>query len=310
VGLNVSDWHVIGIDAGGSATTAVLVDARGNEVAQAVAGGANLRSVGSTVVAQVLAAVLAPLLKQGPVRAVCIGAAGAGRDADSETVHDIAKNLIPSETELIIKHDGQIALRAATSKKPAMVVIAGTGSMAYGERADGTSVRGGGYGALIGDDGGAFVVGLAALRHTARALDGIDRTGPLADSVAHALGAKSANQIIERVHRWPPDVAMIAALATLVGEACDAGDAAAEDIAVVQARALAAIAGHVARSVRGDTAELPVALSGGAFDAVPLLYDAVGRAVERTGQCEVFRLKTRPAKGAALIALDALEQPK
>jgi len=294
----------VGIDAGGSETTGVLVDEQGNLVARSGAGGANLRNVGPTVVGQVLAAVLAPLLAPGGVRVVCIGAAGAGREADSDAVKEIARHLIPAETTLFVKHDGQIALRAATADRPAMVVIAGTGSMAYGERADGTPARAGGYGTLIGDDGGAYAVGLAALRHTARALDGVDKRGRLADSVAHALGAKTANEMIERVHRWPPDVAKIAALAVLVGEACDAGDAAAEDIAVVQARELASIAGHVASSVRGDTPELPVALAGGAFDAVPLLFDAVGRAVERSGKCDVFPLKVMPAMGAALIALD------
>lgn len=294
----------IGIDAGGSETIGVLVDERGEQVGRSVAGGANLHNVGPTVVGQVLAAVLAPLLEGGGVRAVCIGAAGAGREVDAEIVRDIVRHLIPEHTALVVKHDAQIALRAATAEKPAMVVIAGTGSMAYGERADGTSARAGGYGTLIGDDGSAYAVGLAALRHTARALDGVDRQGRLANSVADALGAKMANEIIERVQRWPPEIAKIAALAVLVGEACDAGDAAAEDIAVVHARGLASIAGLVASSVRRDAHELPVALAGGAFDAVPLLFDAVGRAVERSGPTDVFRLKTPPAIGAAFIALD------
>ena len=298
----------IGIDAGGSETTGVLVDSYGAQIARSTAGGANLHNVGPTVVGQVLAAVLAPLLERGGVRVVCIGAAGAGRDADIAAVHDIARHLVPDGTVVIVKHDGQIALRAATASKPAMVVIAGTGSMAYGERADGTPERAGGYGTLIGDDGGGYAVGIAALRHTARALDGVDRQDKLADSVAHALGAKSANEVIERVHRWPPDVAKIASLAVLVGEACDAGDAAAQDIAVMHARSLAALAGHVASSVRGDAHELPVALAGGAFDAVPLLFDAVGRAVERSGPCDVFRLETPAAMGAALIALDEVQR--
>ena len=295
----------IGIDAGGSETTGVLVDESGEQVARSAAGGANLHNVGPTVVAQVLAAVLTPLLEGGGVRAVCVGAAGAGREADAETLREILIHLIPEGTALVVKHDAQIALRAATADRPAMVVIAGTGSMAYGERADGTSVRAGGYGTLIGDDGSAYAVGLAALRHAARAFDGVDRQGRLANSVAHVLGAKTANDLIERVHRWPPEVAKIAAMAVLVGEACDAGDAAAEDIAVIHARALASIAGHVASAVRDGTHELPVALAGGAFDAVPLLFDAVGRAVERSGPSDVFRPKTPPAIGAALIALDA-----
>ena len=303
----------VGIDAGSTGTRGVLVDAAGTELARAGAGGASVRTMSATIVAQVFAAVLTPLLEGGGVRAVCVGAAGAGRAGDREAIAQLLRDLVPPEVRLTVCHDAQIALRAATAARPAMVVIAGTGSIAYGERADRSEVRAGGYGPVIGDDASGYALGIAAVRHTARALDGVDQRGALANSVVAALGAASSADIIERVHRWPPDVSSVAQLAANVGEASAGGDAAAEEIVSLQARALAATAAHVARAVRsavdGQTgAELAVALSGGAFDAVPALIDIVGRAVERTGPCAVSRLVTPPAIGAALIALDSLHE--
>jgi len=300
----------VGIDAGSTSTRGVLVDAAGTELARSSAGGANVRMMSATVVAQVMAAVLAPLLEGGGVRAVCVGAAGAGRAGDRDALAELLRGLVPAEVKLIVCNDAQIALRAATASRPAMVVIAGTGSIAYGERAGGGEARAGGYGAVIGDDGSGYAIGIAAIRHAARALDGIDAGGMLASTVAARLDAKSSSDLIDRVQRWPPDVSAISQLAAAVGEAAASGDAAAEEIVSFQARALATAAAHVARVVRADPVapdqmELPVALGGGTFEAIPVLVDVVGRAVERTGPCAVTRLATPPAMGAALIALDA-----
>jgi N-acetylglucosamine kinase-like BadF-type ATPase len=303
----------IGIDAGGSKTDAVLVDAGGVELARASAGGANLRSSGRHAAEASLSSVISALLGGHHVRAICVGAAGAGREADRDELYELLKRVAPPRILLIVMHDGEIALRTATSARPAMVVIAGTGSLAYGERADGTSDRAGGYGALIGDPGSGYAIGLDAITHTARALEGVEPTGSLVTEISRALQVSSANDLIEGVAQplhgspeWAARSARVAALAAYVATADRAGDAAARQILARHERLLGALAARVARDVRDGDAALPVALCGGAYDAVPTLVAAVTQAVGGTGPCAIIRLERSPAVGAALIALERL----
>lgn len=300
----------IGIDAGGTTTEAILVDADGAELARASSGGANLHSIDRQQAEANLSSVISPLLTGHRVRAICIGAAGAGREADQNKLREVVRWAAPPGMIVIVKHDGEIALRAATSARPAMVVIAGTGTLAYGERADGSPVRAGGYGTLIGDPGSAHAIGLGAIAHAARALDGVETRGPLAAAISGQLDAESTNDLIEHVERsndgLPEGVAAVAALAPHVGGADRAGDPAAREILARHEQLLGALAAVVAREVRDKDASLPVALSGGAYEAVPTLVTAVTRAVQTTGPCEIVRPEQSPAAGAAAIALDRL----
>jgi N-acetylglucosamine kinase-like BadF-type ATPase len=207
---------------------------------------------------------------------------------------------------LIVKHDGEIALRAVTRARPAMVVIAGTGSLAYGERADGAPTRAGGYGPLIGDPGSAHAIGLAAIAHAARAFDGLEPAGPLATEISRELDVDCANDLIERIAQPAFDVPDVAALAVHVGVADRAGDSAAREILAPHEQLLGALAARVAREVRDRDAMLPIALSGGAYDALPSLVGAVTRAVQATGPCDIVRPELSPAAGAAAIALERL----
>lgn len=292
----------IGLDVGGSKTVGVLVDAAGCVLRHAKAGGANVRSVGEEIARTNLSAVLRDLSRGVDVQAVCIGTAGIDRRGDRERFESLVRGLLPAGAELGICHDGQIALRAGTEQRPAIVVIAGTGSLVYGERSDGSGVRSGGYGAVIGDDGSGYAAGLAAVKHAACALDGVEESGPLARAVLDALGASTVAELIEKIHVWPPDVGAIAALAPLVGDAAEAGDPAAGAIVENQAALLGRHVERVARSVRSAN-ELPVVLAGGAFDAVAALVPVVESAARKTGPARIERLTAEPALGAARLAL-------
>ena len=295
---------VVGVDAGASKTVAVAADSRGAVVAREVAGGANMRSAGPEAARANLRAALSAVCAPGHVAAICIGAAGIDRPADRRAFEALAAPLVPAGALLILCHDAKIALRAATGRRPALVVVAGTGSLAYGETAAGAGVRAAGYGALIGDDGSALAIGMRALRHTARALDGVVPSDRMAQETARALGVRSVAQIIARVHRWPPDVALIAGLAPLVA-AHYARNAVARRIVDAEARKLGAYALSVARRVR-TRAVLCVSLAGGAFEGVAQLGPFVRAAVERSGPCDVSRPVREPALGAVDIALEAL----
>jgi N-acetylglucosamine kinase-like BadF-type ATPase len=294
---------VIGIDAGGSKTLGLLVDESGAVLQRARTGGSNPRSVGRDRAAENLRGALAPLLAGREIAAVCIGAAGIAREADEEFFRAAIEANVRPGTSILLRNDAQIVLRAGTKHRPAVAVIAGTGSLVYGERAGGQGVRAGGYGALVGDAGSSYAIGMAAVRHAAHVLDGVEPQDGLSQAVLEAIDARTVLELIDRVHRWPPDVGALASLAPLVGDAAQRGEAAAQHIVERESNALERQVAKVARSVRSETA-LPVVLSGGAFDAVPELIAAVEKGAEATGRSTIERAALEAAHGAALTALD------
>ena len=250
-----------------------------------------------------------PLLSGGNVAVVCIGAAGAGRESDREFFREELSRLVPAQTSVIVCHDGQIALRAGTPQRPALVVIAGTGSLVYGERQNGEGVRAGGYGAIIGDGAGAYAMGMAAIHHTALVLDGVDAKSALSEALLESLATQSANELIERVHHWPPDIGAIAALASNVGEAAASGDVCAKRIVAGACDELSRQVRAVAEQIR-TPADLPIIATGGAFDSVPELLDAARAGAQATGEASLRRLALEPAHGAALLALEWMQKPE
>ena len=70
---------------------------------------------------------------------------------------DIVAEILPTPIEVV--GDMLIALEAAFDSGPGVIVIAGTGSIAYGRNRQGTTVRAGGWGFAIGDEGSAHWIG-------------------------------------------------------------------------------------------------------------------------------------------------------
>lgn len=129
---------VIGFDIGGSKTRAVLAD--GDTVlAKALGGGANIASVGLAEAIRQPDIVLAALPAVG-VTAVCAGAAGADSPQTIEVLRQLLADRLPGVTVLVV-HDARLLL-AAAGLDTGVAVISGTGSVAWGIRADGTDAPG------------------------------------------------------------------------------------------------------------------------------------------------------------------------
>jgi glucosamine kinase len=294
--------RAIGVDAGGSKTLGLVVDENGRVLLRACSAGANPRSVGRTQSAQRLREVLTQLVRVGDVDAVCIGAAGAGRTEDRAFVERVARTVVPSGAALAVCTDAEIALNAGTTDRPAVVVLAGTGSLVYGEAADGRPVRCGGHGPLLGDGAGGYDIGLCALRRCADVLDGILPPSRLTDDILAELGRTTLDALVDWVMRWPPDVSAIADLAPRVAQAAQAGDAGAKEIIAGACDDLARRVQVVCSQVRTPE-PLPVVCHGGLFDGVPDLFITVRASAHATGPAAVGRPTLQPAHGAALKAL-------
>lgn len=295
--------YVIGFDAGGTKTVGLLADATGEVLREARGGGANLVVHGELAVEKSLYQVLDMLEPPGPVAATCLGIAGADREQDRKVLTDVLRRLGLRRGVRIV-NDAYIALVAGAPERYGIVIVSGTGSIAYGVDPSGKTARAGGWGYLLGDEGSAFWIGHAAVRLGIRAADGRGPATALYRTICEDLDLDEPAKLVEWFYDQELSRERVAKLARLVEEAAAEHDEAAEDLLEQAAQHLARAAQAVARQL-----EFPgpysVVLSGGAFRACPSLYARLERFLELPGG-RVVRLEAEPATGAVQLALDTL----
>lgn len=297
----------IGIDAGGSKSRLVARSA-GREDLVLEGPAANVQTAGIDGAARVFTGLIneALQLRPGiPLVSVCAGAAGAGR-ADDRTALEAAwrEHLGPAAPpHLRVVHDAVIAIEAAFEGGSGIIIIVGTGSIAFAKAMDGAFHRVGGWGYLLGDEGSGFAIGLDGLRAVAAAIDGgpATRIQPL---VAERLGIQTADALIHNVYRKHlhiPDVA------PLVIEAAEEGDAAARYIIEDQLRRLAQQVRWLVDRCRDI--EPQIALMGGLTRNAPI-RDALERNLRTLlPGWVIMDPKHDPVEGAVRLAMQANCRP-
>ena len=298
--------YVIGIDAGGTKTVGLLGDESGAVLREARSGGANLRLQGELSVEKSLFQVIDALDAPQPVDALCLGIAGVGNDADRDVVRDVLRRLGIRRAVRIV-NDAEIALIAGAPDGHGIVLVSGTGSIAYGIDPSGKSARSGGWGYLLGDEGSAFWLGHAAVRAGIRAADGRGPATILFERICEHLEVREPAQLVEWFYDQELSRTRVAQLARLVEEAAADGDETAQDLLDHAAR-------HLARAARAVERQLdfpgpfPLVLSGGAFRACPSLVRRLEARLDDLPQARVVRLEAEPATGAVKLALELLRE--
>lgn len=317
----------LGVDGGGSSTTTLAADATGAVVGRGLAGPCNPKAIGVPAALGALEASMRGALASAgadwaDVSALATGLAGFDRPAERESLRawlsERAPGLPPSR--IVAANDAEIVLAAAFGDGPGVALIAGTGSIAIGRGIDGKTIRAGGWGPLIGDEGGAYRFALDALRLTARRADGrAPRPEPdrLTETVLALLGVDRPESIVIPLHAPDMDRARIAALARdLVAIAED--DPAFKAEALDRAAAdLAELADAVARRRNpvGSRASasppaplpLPLAMAGSFLIRASGLRAGVVEALRARGWSPEPKLVEEPALGAVRLALRTLE---
>ena len=297
--------HVLGIDAGGTKTVCLLAGEDGRIVAEARGPGANLQASGELEVEKVIHRVIEDAIGERDLRpdAVCLGIAGVDRPKDSEAVAAIMRRLGFKSRTLVV-NDALVALVAGAGDQPGVVIVAGTGSIAYGRAADGRAARAGGWGYLLGDEGGGFWIGRAALVAVVRQFDGRGPATLLTDLVLEQMGLSSPRELIHAVYDRGMQRQAMAAMASVVQRAAESGDAVAREILGRAAGELAGAAASVITKLgmRGDV--FPTVLAGGVLRGIPPLAQEVSlRIAEIAPRTDVRPLEAEPAAGAVFLAL-------
>lgn len=234
--------------------------------------------------------------------AVCVGIAGVDRPNDARVMRDMLSRLCRGSRTLVV-NDALIALEAGAPGLPGIVLIAGTGSIAYGRDAANQAARAGGWGHVLGDEGSGFWLGRKALSAVLRAADHRGEPTALAARITAHFGVAREQELVQPIYEGGMKPRVIAAIAPIVGEMAEAGDRVAMRIVDSGVDELTAAAVSVARRLSLVDANIPLPLAGGIFHALPLVKRLV---VERLScllpHARPELLAAEPASGALRLA--------
>jgi N-acetylglucosamine kinase-like BadF-type ATPase len=248
----------LGVDGGQSSTLALVGDESGEVIG--VGRGGPCQADGGLREALEPAGALGVTFK-----AACFGLSGG-----PETQEVVARGLVHAE-RFVFTHDAAVALSGALAGEPGIVVIAGTGSIAFGRNLEGRTARAGGWGFAFGDEGGAFDVVRQALRAMLRQEEGWGSATAMRNPFFPAEELDSAHHLIHRFYRGEATRAELAALAPLVDQAAAAGDHVAQEILKSAAQSLATFAGAVRAQLFPPGEPVWFSYTGGVFRSPVIL---------------------------------------
>ena len=300
----------LGIDAGGSKTTCVAGDET-SVLATATTGGSSVVRRGEAEARTQLheaieRACACAKVNLAEVRAVCIGMAGAARPVISSIVKGIVAEIFSGEVQVV--GDMVVALEAAFATKPGVIVIAGTGSIAYGRNKDGHTLRAGGWGFAISDEGSGHWIGRAAVSGVMRAQDE-DEASPtgLALNILRAWRLETLDELVQAANASP--ARDFANLFPHVLAAADRGDPIARSVLMQAGAELAGLAKIVIGRIFEEAPTVPVAMAGGVFRNSALVRNVFHNSLRSEyPQAAVAPTIVDPAQGALELARRSIQR--
>jgi glucosamine kinase len=254
----------LGIDGGGSKTRCIIGDET-QLLGTGTSSGSNLLRVGEACTRDSFSAAIHECCVQAGVSPqsisrTCAGVAGAAQAEVREALERLLGEIVGGEIEVV--GDMETALEAAFGVGPGVIVIAGTGSIAYGRNRQGETVRAGGWGRMISDEGSGHWIGVEAIGYALRAHARGGHSLLLRGLMA-ALDSKTVDDLIVRANASPaPD---FASLFPVILEAAKNGDPNARAVLRRAGGELARLAEVAIERLFRNEQEVEVAALGGVF---------------------------------------------
>jgi len=307
--------YFLGVDGGASKTAALVTDESAVPLGRGLAGGSNHLRVGiEQATRNIERAVNSALVEAGvairEIEYAYCGIAGSDHIEHHERVVEALRVFFP-RGNFVVDNDARIALTGAVGFGSGIVVIAGTGSVAFGRNTSGGEARAGGWGPKIGDEGSGYAIARDGLTAIVRAFDGRGPATKMTDLLCFQYAMCDPADLPRFVYATTTGDDVIARYGKLVMQAADEGDAVARAILDRAGCELAYCVLAVARRLSLTAEELPVAYVGGAFHSGGLLLDPMKREIAREAPRAVVTppLHT-PVEGAAMMAIRAASSPR
>lgn len=297
--------YILGFDGGGTKTDCVLADEEGNVLARATTGPSNPLRAGYMkawfALGEAADAVMArQKITADNIGAVCAGLGGAGRPGVVRRVTTYFERSFPN-AEIRVTTDLEIALEAAFGRGEGILLLAGTGSAAFGRDADGRTARAGGRGPWFSDEGGAFDIGREAVRAVSLA---DERRGPetaLTKKIISPHHWRDWTLLFEAVSKNSDDV--FPKIFPFVAQLADKGDAVSQGILTNAAKSLSGLALAVAKDLGWTERPVDIAKCGGVYGRSKFFDAAIQEEVSKVlPHARLIGIDVSPAEAAVRMA--------
>ncbi|MFM7364929.1 MAG: N-acetylglucosamine kinase [Cuspidothrix sp.] len=316
---------ILGIDGGGSKTICIIMDDAGKTLGRGEAGGSNYQIIGieaakNQIESAINQAAIMALNHTNDINiiAICLGLAGVSRPEDIEVIKAIVNQLknsqnIPGITwnlkpsHVIICDDALIALMGGVGDAVGIVVAAGTGSIIFGRNHQGKTKRVGGWGYILGDEGGGYKIAVAGMQAALKAYDGRGKSTMLLENFQEYLQLENIEKLIKVIYRQGWGVKEIAALAPIVDQAASKGDTIANSIIDEAVTELVIATTTVIDEVFNSQQVVEVVTTGSIWLGKSKLQERfINSLINKYPLVNVIYPRYEPAYGAGLLALKSL----
>lgn len=292
----------LGIDGGGSKTTAVVFDGEGSFAAQAVGESINYYSIGLEAARSNMAAIIGELcsaLGENRFTAAVIGMSALGDRATEEELNAFASGIIDAD-KIIMDSDLFIGLEAMPETEECAMIISGTGSMAAARLKNGEIIHAGGWGHILGDEGSGYCIGLAGIKAAIAAFEGYGESTALLEDCLSYFGLSDMYGLIDLYYEKGVSRKTTAAFARFVRIRADEGDPVALRLIKTAVSELAATALSMIKKLSPAS---PIGLWGGMFQNSPLMRDEFCGLLSAAGYENAALLRFPPQLGAVFAAM-------
>jgi len=289
----MNNKYFLGVDGGGSKTTAVVFNENGEFIGKACGESINYYSVGIDNARKAMADIINML----PVRkfdCAVIGMSALAERASSEETDRFCGDIIKSD-KIIMDSDLFVALETMETDGECAVVISGTGSMAVCRNADKSISHAGGFGYILGDEGSGYSIGMCAIKTAIRAAENCVPSTTLTEKCIEYFSANNIYDLIDLFYEKTVSRKDIAAFSKEVMLCAEKGDKTAVEIIKTEAKLLSQTALSLLKS---KNSAVPIGLWGGVFQHNRIFKDAFTKHLSENGFNNVKLLSFTPEIGA------------
>ncbi|MCX8188124.1 MAG: hypothetical protein N3F64_00255 [Nitrososphaeria archaeon] len=258
----------LAVECGASNTVSAIYDSKGNVLGMGFSGPSSHHAVKIEVAKANLLKSVKDAFDSAKLTGYVLESGCFGMAAlDTKKDFDIISKLL-SELNFVKRHiivgDHVTAYYTVTFGRPGIVVISGTGSIAYGVNNRGEAARAGGWEWLVSDGGSAYFIAREGLTMAVKSYDNIGEKTVLLKLFMESLNAKDFDDFIQKIYE-NTEKTRVASLAPVVVKACIMGDSVARDILRRAGEELSLLAVSVARKLGMDNSKVIIGCVGGVF---------------------------------------------
>ncbi|HCS79417.1 TPA: hypothetical protein DIV55_06820 [Patescibacteria group bacterium] len=300
--------YLLGVDAGGTKTKAVIIDENSNLITEALGGPANYHNIGLDSAVASVTGTITQILKNAKqslnsLAWATVGIAGCDSQKDFGRLQSaFTKNgLTAISDRFTLVNDTVIGLYSGTVP-PGIVVICGTGSNVYGENDHGEKATAGNWGQFLGDKGSGYSLGKHLFETSIEVYDGIiTESTVLTELLEKRLGVKSAVDINDWYSETHPSVHEISDFAPLVIAASEEGDELAKQLVEAAIAELGKALVAVVKRLKMEDEPIRVVICGGLFQSKYFRTMFEGHATALVKRIRIIKPLVDAAVGAALM---------